>query len=115
MANLSSKSLLGYLDVEVPLVEDSRDVVEVSLAHDLHRVLEDGSIILLGVPEALVVPHAFLVELVVRKPHFYLYRDKEGQLEALLPFIDGKQGLLVIHVVLVLRFVVEGYLHRCSL
>jgi hypothetical protein len=78
-------------------------------------VLEDRSIVLLGVPEALVVPHAFLVELVVREPHLYLYSDKEGQLEALLSFIDGKQGLLVIHVVLVLRFVVEGYLHRCSL
>ena len=90
MANLSSKSLLGHLDVEVPLVEDSRDVVKVSLAHDLHRVLEDRSIVLLGVPEALVVPHPFLVELVVRKPHLNLYRDKEGQLEALLPLIDGK-------------------------
>ena len=36
MANLSSKSLFRHLDVEVPLVEDSRDVVEVALAHDLH-------------------------------------------------------------------------------
>ena len=115
VANLSSEPLLGHLDVEVPLVQDSSDVVEVPLAHDLHVMLKDRSIVLVGVPEALVIPHAFLVELIVREPHFYLNSDEERQLQALLPLIDGKQGLLVIDVVLVFGFIVQGYLHRCSL
>lgn len=77
MANLSSKCFLGQFDVEVSLVEDSSDVIEVSLANYLHRMLEDRLIVLLGVPEALVVSHAFLVELIVRKSHLHLNSDKK--------------------------------------
>lgn len=112
VADLAGESLLGQLEVEVALVEDGGDVLEVALAlpHDFHVVLQDGTVVLIGVAEALV-PHTLLVELVVREAHFHLDRDEEGQLEALLALVDGKQGLLVVDVVLVFRFVVERDLH----
>lgn len=106
MADLAGEALLGEvdveIDVEVAFVKDGGNVVEVPLADNLGIVLEDRAIVLLGVPKTLVVPHALLVELIVGESHIHLDGDEEGELEVLLPFVDGEQGLLIIDVIFVI-------------